>query len=255
MENIPPEKPKPKPRKKELVGTPSANCLPIPIKVEKLTAANGERFTELTFGEPFKTPVSHSADRFFADAIEVSGMLVDPLVWLIIKPWLQNDPAQIAAFWSAFNTPRAIQERQSATSGIKAVKWQKERVLIQMAHTTRRLLSEPGEAISSPHLFPFETTLMCKLAEWVMNAVEHDHEAPRRLHCLLKDSTAADDKSNEELVNRGVFNAFARLVAEDEKLPTKKRVRAAAYLGNDQSSLSTASRAFRELGLSGLPEG
>ena len=73
MEKIPPEKPKPKPRKKELVGTPSANCLPIPIKVEKLTAANGERFTELTFGEPFKTPVSHSADRFFADAIEVSG--------------------------------------------------------------------------------------------------------------------------------------------------------------------------------------
>ena len=255
MQNTPSKKPESRPRKKKLAGTPRADCLPIPIKVEKLTDANGERFTELTFGEPFKTPVRHSADRFFADAIEVPGLLVDPLVWLIIKPWLQNDPAQIAAFWRVFNTPQAIQERRSAISGIKAVKWQKERLLIQMAHATRRLLSEPEEVIPSPHLFPFETTLMYNLAEWVLNAVENDHEAPRRLHRLLKDPTAADDKSNEEFVNRGVFNAFERLVAKDEKLPTKKRVRAAAYLGNDQSGISTASRAFRELGLSGLPEG
>ena len=73
MQNTSPKKPNSRPRKKALAGTPSADCLPIPIKVEKLTAAKGERFTELTFGEPFKTPVSHSADRFFADAIEVSG--------------------------------------------------------------------------------------------------------------------------------------------------------------------------------------
>jgi hypothetical protein len=249
------KKPKTASRKKAVVGPASAYCLPDPLKVEKITNESGERMTKLTFGEPFTEPVSHSADRFFSAALEIPSMLVDPLGWFIIKPWLQNDPAEIEGFWTGFNTPMAIQERMSATSGIKSVKWQKERVLIQMVHATRRLLSEPDGTISSSGLFPLDFTLLCRLGEWVMNTVENDHNAARRLYQLLQDSSAADDESNEEFVNRGVFNAFALLVATDQKLPTKKRVREKAFIGNDQSGLSTASRAYRELGLSGLPEG
>ena len=62
MINIPMEKPKPKTRKKDLVGTPSAFLAPVPLSVDILTDASGERFTILTLGSPFTAPVTHSAD-------------------------------------------------------------------------------------------------------------------------------------------------------------------------------------------------
>jgi hypothetical protein len=110
MKNIPPEKPKSKTRKKELAGTSSAFLAPVPQYIEKFTDADGERFTRVTFGLPFTAPVTHSADRFFADAQKVPAILNDPFVWLIIKPWLENDPSEIDAFYDQFNTLEAAQE-------------------------------------------------------------------------------------------------------------------------------------------------
>jgi len=210
MKNIPPEKPKPKTRKKDLAGTLSAFLAPVPRNTEKFTDAGGERFTRLTFDLPFTAPVTHSADRFFADAQRVPAILNDP--WLIIKPWLENDPSEIDAFYDQFNTLEAAQERMRAAHGNKTLKWREERTLIPMVHATRRLLEQPDETSPSFALFPLEMTFLCKLGEWVMNAVENDHEAPRRLYELLKDPTAADDKTNRSLINRDVLEAFARLV-------------------------------------------
>jgi hypothetical protein len=229
--------------------------LPEPIKVVKHVSDSGERMTTLTFPQPFKLPVTHSADRFFADALECPAMLIDSMVWLFIMPWLQNRPEETCKFWLQFNTPAAAQERMRATSGTKSVNWKDERVIIQMVHATRRLFSSKQEEGPIPIAFPFEVTLLCKLGKWVMNAVESDHEAPKRLHALLKDPTAADDKTNRDLTDRNIFEAFATLVAEEQKLPTKKAVRERAFLGSDQNARSVASRTYSDLGLGGLPRG
>lgn len=117
MNNTPPEKPKPKTRKKELAGTQSAFLAPVPRSIEKFTDAGGERFTRLIFDLPFTAPVTHSADRFFADAQNIPAMLTNPWVWLIIKPWLDNDPSEVDAFFKQFNTQEAAQERVRAKIG------------------------------------------------------------------------------------------------------------------------------------------
>jgi hypothetical protein len=96
-------------------------------------------------------------------------------------------------------------------------------------------------------------TFLCRLGEWVMKAVESDHEAPRRLHDLLKDPAAAADKTNRDHTARNVFEAFAGLVTTEQKLPTKKAVRERAYISGDRSGSRIASRAVSELGLGGLP--
>jgi hypothetical protein len=255
MKSTPAEKPKPKTRKKKLAGIPGEFLAPVPRNIEKFTDASGERFTRLIFDLPFTAPVTQSADRFFADAQKIPAMLTNPWVWLIIKPWLDNDPSEVDAFFKQFNTQEAAQERVRATQGTKSLKWREERALIPMVHVTRRILAQPDETTPAPGLSPLQMTFLCKLGEWVMNAVENDHEAPRRLYELLNDPTTADDKTNRSLINRDVFEAFARLVAHDRMLPTKKALRERSYIANDQNGLSTASRAYRELGLAGLPEG
>lgn len=255
MKNLANKTAKTNPRKKSSKSPAGSYSLPTPITTEKFLAPDGERMTRLTFGPPFSRPVVHSADRFFKDALECHEMLVDPLVWFIIKPWLKNAPPALEVFWRAFNTPESIQERKSATAGIKSIKWQKELVLIQMAHATRRIITSQDDTHLSSDRFPLDFTLMCRMAEWVMNAIESDHEAPRRLYQLLKDPSAADDKTNREMVNRGVFDAFADYIAKEQQLPTKECVRRAAFLGTQPEGIQMASRAFRELGLSGLPTG
>ena len=52
-----------------------------------------------------------------------------------------------------------------------------------------------------------------------------------------------------------IFNAFVSLVGTDQRLPTKKQVRRAAGLGDDPEEYKTANKAYRKLGLNGLPEG
>jgi hypothetical protein len=242
-------------RKKKLVGPVSAYVAQEPIKVEIVTAENGERMTKLSFASPLPSPIIHSADKVFAQAFEHPENLVDPSWWLVIKPWLQNTPAEIEAFWDKFNSAEATQERMWCTSGDKTVTWQKERALIHMVHTTRKILSDEIEVPSPTGLFPFEVTLMCKMAEWVMDAVENDPGSLRKLHTLLKNPEAANDTTNRERTNRGVFEAFSRIVAAEQKLPSKKQVREGAYIASDDNGRRIAARAFDELGLSGLQKG
>lgn len=141
------------------------------------------------------------------------------------------------------------------TSGDKFVTWQNERLLISMVHMTRKILTDEIKVPSSIGVFPFEVSFMVRMADWVMKAVETDPEASRRLHDLLKNPAAADDTTNRELINRSVFQAFARLVSVEQKIPSKRQVREAAYIAGDQNGRNIASRAYRELGLNGLPKG
>lgn len=243
-----------KSRKKKLVGPESNYVLPSPINVKTRTE-KGERLTRLTFSPPVPSPVIHSADKFFSQAFDQPEVLIDPAWWLVTKPWLQNDQKDIEKFWVKFNTAEAIQERMWYTSGDKFVTWQNERLLISMVQITRKILVDEIKVPASIGIFPFEVSLMLRLAEWVMKAVETDPEALRRLHDLLKDPAAANDTTNRELINRNVFEAFARLVSVEQKLPSKKQVREGAYIAADQNGRSIAARAFRELGLNGLPKG
>ncbi len=243
-------------RNKRLVGPASAYSSPIPIQVETFMLESGECMTKLTFGQPFTKPVSHSADRYFTDALACPEMLANPLVWHVIKPWLDNPPPEIETFWQAFNTPETSQERMSATSGVKFVNWGNERILIQKARAVRRLISIQDDKTSSPGPFPLDVILLTELGEWVINAIEKDHEAPRRLYQLLKNEKAADDPKGDQFSFNGkIFNAFVQLVARNRKLPTKKSVRKVAGLGDDHTSISAASLAFKEMGLAGLPQG
>lgn len=240
-------------KKLQEVNNP-AYVLPDPIKVEKLRTETGERMTSLTFPEPFKTPVSHSADKFFSDAREYPALLTNQAVWLVIKPWLKNEADVLARFWDKFNTSAAAQARFTAVNGIKFDNWKNERVLIQMAHTVRQMLSN-SNSTSNLQLFSLEDMLMRRMGEWVMNAVASDKQAPNRLYKLLNDPSAAHDKSNRDLTARNIFEAFANHVATEEKLPTKKHVREAAFLGSSDNARTIASREFARLGLNGLPRG
>jgi len=241
-------------RKKKLVGPESNYVLPSPINVD-IRLEKGERLTRLTFAHPVPSPVIHSADTFFAQAFDQPEVLIDPAWWLVTKPWLQNTPVEIEEFWTSFNTAEAIQERMWCTSGDKFVSWQNERLLISTVHMTRRILTDEIKVPSSIDIFPMEVTLMMRLAEWVMKAVETDPAALRRLLTLLKNPKAANDTTNRERINRGVFESFARLVSVEQKLPSKKQVREGAYIADDDHGRSMASRAYDELGLSGLQKG
>ena len=242
-------------RKKKLIGPECAYVMQEPINVETGTAENGERMTRLTFAHPLPSPVIHSADKFFAQAFDHPEVLGDPAWWLVTKPWLQNDPAEVEVFWTAFNSAEAIQERMWCSNGDKFVTWQNERLLIPMVHMTRKILSDEIKVPSSIGIFPFEVSLMFRLAEWVMKAVETDPESLRRLHTLLKKPAAANDTTNRERINRSVFESFARLVSVQQKLPCKKEVRKGAYIADDDNGRRIAARAFDELGLSGLQKG
>lgn len=89
-------------------------------------------------------------------------------------------------------------------------------------------------------------------ADWVFNAVAHDHEAFRRMYETIKKRETAIGKKGDSLSAVGsVFDAFSSIVGEEERLPSKSEVRVKAGLGQDYSR---ASGAFARLGLRGLPK-
>lgn len=228
---------------------------PAPISVETQVLDSGERITTLVFPEPFQGPVSGSADRIFSDARKSPAILVDPLMWEFIKPWLKNEEQQIMDFWHHFNTPEAESARYCAAFGVKYSNWSGERVVVQLVRTIRRLRSAvPAKGLEAKGSW-MEMSLMLRLGEWVVGAVENDLQAPRRLHDLLKNPEASDDKTNRDHTPRNVLEAFAKLVADQEQLPTKKAVREAAFLGSDKNDRSVASREMMLLGLKGLQRG
>ena len=240
-------------RKKKLVGPECAYIRQAPTEVE-ISTERGERLTRLTFTF-LPCPLTFSADKMFARAFNEPMVLLDPEWWLVIKPWLENTEVEVEAFWTKFNTAEAMQERIWCTNGDKSITWMNERLLIDMVHITKKLLSGELKAPQSMAIFPLEVELMNRMASWVMNAVESDPPSLRRLQTLLKNPKAANDTTNREIINRNVFGAFARLASVEHKLPTKKQVREGAYIADDDNGRRIAARAYEELGLSGLQKG
>lgn len=236
-----------------------------PIATERYTTDHGNRMTRVTFGKASIQTLNYSPDEIFTLARQcpevLDGSWKEP--WHIIRPWLHNDASDVKAFWKTFNTPAAEKSRKVATRGAKFVNWERERALIGLVGVFVRIQSPKSSP--SPHASQAEATItgtdsgfadlmLRKLGRWVVDAVADDHEAPRRLHQLLKNPAAAEPETSRVRINADIFLAFARLVGAEEKLPTKKQVRIEALLGEDIDDPITASRAFRQLGLGGLPE-
>lgn len=228
-----------------------------PIKVEKLTSDNGERMTRVTFVSGSYTPVAQCVDELFSLAKDSPSVFVGHLFWHSIRPWLENSPDDIASFWKHFNTPTAYDRRMKAVEGTTSTNRNPERVIVGLAKEIHGLRSslETGTLLSSAFPDPdqresLQDLGLKKLAEWVMNAVMNDHEAPRRLYDSLK--SKPDQKPSKD---GEVFNTFVHLVGKDQRLPTKKRVRHAVGLGDDPEDYKAANKAYRKLGLNGLPEG
>lgn len=236
-----------------------------PTATEKYRTDAGERMTRLTFGKAIIQTLDYSPDKIFTLACQcpevLDGSWKEP--WRIIRPWLRNDISVVNAFWKAFNTNAAERVRKVATQGAKSVNWERERVIIGLVGAFNRIQSPDNS--HSPHSVSIEPVhsyadsdmadlMLKKLGKWVVDAVANDHEAPRRLHQLLKNPAVAKTETVRVRINADIFLAFARLVSAEEKLPTKKQVRTEALLGEDIDDPITASRAFRQLGLGGLPE-
>lgn len=240
-------------RKKKLVGLASDYQSIPPISVDSWER-DGTRLTKLVFPEPLPSPRTIPVDEVFEKAILEPIMLVKTEWWYVIKPWLLNTSEEINAFWNSFNQPQAIQERLWCTEGDKFVTWRNERIILQMARTTRKI--QTGDIQKSPSLKAdfIELCFVNKLADWVMDAVHKDPPSLRRLQALLAKPDAASDKTNRERTNRSVLEAFLIAVALHQKLPTKKTVREDSFISSDDNGRRIASRAFSELGLDGLPE-
>lgn len=197
---------------------------------------DGKRFTKFVLiagTEPQRYPT----DVSFKAIKDEPQMLLDPFTWHVIMPWLVNSPDDLTKFWEAFIDPKARMERARALYGTSVLNRQKERALIAMA----RVLHDAED----PHVLPL---LSRNLAEWVVNAVVVDHEAPKRLYELLR----AKEKPLPPEKNAKYLRAFAEALATDERLPTKKKVR--KKMGPHEK-ISFSSRTFKTLGLQGLPHG
>ena len=106
------------------------------------------------------------------------------------------------------------------------------------------------------HLLFLRATLALAIVDWVVEAVTSDHEAPKRLHELLtKSKSATSDYEGQPTLNDRIFSAFIQEVLSHWNLPTKRTVRKKAGLGDENTDLAAASRAWSALGLSGFPEG
>lgn len=210
------------------------------------------RSTQLTYGPPLNATFIRDPDEVFADAVNYPEILADTMLWHIIKPWLKNSASEVELFWASFDDESATEERMIAINGLKSVNWAQERVLIRLVHTLKQLERTENE---SPGESMFQTIGDGKLSAWVKQAVLEDPNALIRLNKLIKDPTAADDKTNRDLTSRNILKSFMELVAKTERLPSKKQVRENAYLGSDDDARVAFSKWAKKLGLSGLPRG
>jgi hypothetical protein len=71
---------------------------------------------------------------------------------------------------------------------------------------------------------------------------------------LKSKKTTKSEYADEPSLIGKVFTAFVQEIAKNWKLPTKKVVRKKAGLGDGPNDFRKAARAFRVLGLQGLPE-
>lgn len=212
-----------------------------PICCEAVKDPNGERLTILTFdGMPL--PLTQSADKILESVKLDSSMLMEPISWFTLRPWLKDTPEAFWTFWMSFYTGAAEENRIVAWSGVKAFKSSRERSTAGMAKRLHASRSRPDPAIN-PEM---EGAMLRRLGEWVMHAINVDPGALKRLEAVLKPPESEEFHS----IRRKVFDAFAKLVAKNEELPTKKQVREMSGI-----SPGEARTAFKALGLNGLRMG
>lgn len=225
--------------------------------------------TRIDFGPPFLKPLVDSADRLMVAAHENPGLLNTDLVWYFVLPWLDNSQDEREQFWKMFNQKGAEDHRRIALSGAKFSNFTEEMGILGLVEEFKALIGVPQtqQASGSAPLFqsiaPSNTQrqalvdqLLKKLGGWVLGAILYDHSAPKRLHQLLTNSEAnSSEYADQPTLNGRVLRSFVALVSDKWRLPTKKAVRTNSGLSDDASGISTASGAFRVLGLSGLPQG
>jgi|GEM_PF-1510230 len=225
----------------------------VPIAVEPYRDDNGQRYTKVTFPPPHVAPMCVSADAIFKGVIDCPSSLASCMVWPFIRPWLQNDQEALDLFWKKYDKPDKAEARLEACHSNKYEAWKRERTLLEMIPNYRTWQSNSEKGDSQAGMFA--AIQKSQFVEWLLHAVHHDPEALTRLHDLIMDPTSSHgEKGGPYSENGSVFNAFARLVGEYERLPTKAAVRSEAGLASDGGGRVGAARAFKALGLSGLPK-
>jgi len=243
----------------------------IPLKTETFRSANGERMTKVCYGPTEQNSHTESADKWMAIALEHQSILVGSLHWHFILPWLENRTSDLENFWRYFDCDNAASNRRAAVNGTTSENRINERQLIGIVREFKNLLiqdwgldslNEDSSTLltavgySEPVRKQLLADLKEQMADWVMEAVWNDHQAPKRLHELLTNKKSSKSAYEGQLTMSGkFFNAFVMELAESWRLPTKKAVRQRAGTGDEDRHLSAAADVWRKLGLSGLPEG
>ena len=228
-----------------------------PIWSERCLSATGERRTLIVYEGEHR--LMKSADKVFADAKANPMILSFSISWHAIIPWLQNPPEQIEIFWKSFDTVESEQERFRAIRGTRFLNSFYELNTIELAKNVRQInlaigAKDPPEGASP--LGDIRNRLLDELGNWLVNVIHDDQEALLRLYRILKDENVVVDPKGDQLsLNGKFFVAFVQLVTKNCQLPTKKAVRKKAKFGDESKDLSTASLAFKTLGLGGLPTG
>lgn len=239
-----------------------------PLKAEKFYSADGERMTRVTYRlNPM--PVEVSADNLMKAASEIPSVLIARNLWHFILPWLDSSDVKIGRFWECYKCEAAEAGRKAAIEGPTASNRQNERNLLNIVHEYKALsIKNYGFDLKGderPSVFvaaakseserdSFMEALKDKMVDWVLNAVWTDNEAPKRLHELLTNKTAAQSEYSDQPTWEGrFFNAFVQEITEHWRLPSKKAVRTRAGWGD--RSISDAADHYAALGLSGLPQG
>jgi hypothetical protein len=263
-----------RPSKKKASGfTDHIRQTPSPIndprKVEHFMSDDGQRMTRVDYG-PLSNLVLVSADHLMACGRLFPASLVERNPWHFLGPWLETPEGDFARFWACYKSETAEKERRIAVIGKKHCNRTNERNLLHAVHEYKALSlqdfgfelgkDEPPSILANAGLSEdaraaVMANLKEKMVDWVLESVWNDHEAPKRLHEILKNKSAAESEySDQPTVNGRIFNEFVQKLAEHWCLPTKKAVRIGAGFGNEDKDETAASRAFAKLGLNGLPE-
>lgn len=194
-----------------------------PKKTEKIKSATGERITIITY-HLNSNPVEFSADEAMSCASDCPSALIQRDLWYFIMPWLDTPIDELRNFWSCYRSEASQRGREIAVHGTKSDNRRNERVLLNAAHEYKALSIKNwgfdlgkderpsilvAAATSESERDAMMETLKQKMADWVLDAIWNDPEAPKRLHELLTNKKAA--KSNYEdqpTIDGQIFNAF-----------------------------------------------